>query len=283
MFERTYRVGRHIGYLASERGPLTWFRASFIIIFTAVAVALMPTSAQTDVPPVIAGAADLQFALEEIAKAFETDTGLSVKLAMGSSGNFARQIREGAPFEIFMAADEVFIEDLHRDGFTRDEGDLYAIGRIVMAVPHGSPLEADGELDTLAAALEAGAIDRFAIANPEHAPYGMRAEEALRHKGLWDDLRPHLVLGENVSQAAQFALSGNAEGGIIAYSLALAPNIRELGTYELIPEDWHAPLRQRMALLDNAGPVAEAFYDYIRGPQARKIMERHGFTLPEGG
>jgi molybdate transport system substrate-binding protein len=230
--------------------------------------------------PVIAAASDLQFAVEEIAAAFAEETGMRVRLSMGSTGNFARQIREGAPYEIFMAADERFIEDLHRDGFTRDEGDLYAVGRIVMMVPHGSTLRADGGLDTLAAAVEAGEITRFAIANPEHAPYGMRAEEALRRKGLWEAMQPYLVLGENVSQAAQFALSGNAQGGIIAYSLALAPNVRERGTYELIAEDWHEPLRQRMALLNNAGPVAEAFYDYINGPSAREIMERYGFVLP---
>jgi molybdate transport system substrate-binding protein len=230
--------------------------------------------------PVIAAASDLQFAVEEIAAAFAEETGMRVRLSMGSTGNFARQIREGAPYEIFMAADETFIEDLHADGFTRDEGDLYAIGRLVMVVPHGSALEADGSLDTLEAALQDGRINRFAIANPEHAPYGMRAEEVLRHRGLWDDLQPFMVLGENVSQAAQFALSGNAEGGIIAYSLVLAPHVRERGAHELIPEEWHRPLRQRMALLNNAGPVAEAFYDYINGPAAREIMERYGFVLP---
>lgn len=254
------------------------FRAAVVALLLALGGSL--ASAQQEAP-VVAAASDLQFAVEEIADAFHRETGMQVRLSMGSTGNFARQIREGAPFQIFMAADEKFIEDLHADGFTRDEGDLYAVGRIVMMVPHGSSLVADGRLDTLAAALEAGEITRFAIANPEHAPYGMRAEEALRHKGLWAELQPFMVLGENVSQAAQFALSGNADGGIIAYSLALAPNIQELGTYELIPEEWHEPLRQRMALLNNAGPVAEAFYDYINGPSAREIMERYGFALPE--
>ena len=240
-----------------------------------------PASARSEAP-VVAAASDLQFAIEEIATAFEEATGQRVRLSMGSTGNFARQIREGAPYEIFMAADEAFVADLHRDGFTRDEGDLYAIGRIVMMVPHGLPLEANGKLDTLAGALEAGRIARFAIANPDHAPYGMRAEEALRHRGLWDDLQPYLVLGENISQAAQFALSGNAEGGIIAYSLALAPGVGERGTFELIPDEWHEPLRQRMVLLNDAGPVAEAFYDFVAGPEGRAIMERYGFTLPEG-
>jgi molybdate transport system substrate-binding protein len=248
----------------------------------AAGLALLPPSrvAAQD-SPVVAAAADLQFAIEEIAGAFREETGMEVRLSLGSTGNFSRQIREGAPFEIFLAADEQFVLDLHRDGFTRDEGDLYAVGRIVMMVPHGSSLAADGELETLRAALEAGAITRFAIANPEHAPYGKRAEEALRHAGLWDALQPHLVHGENVSQAAAFALSGNAQGGIIAYSLALAPDVAARGTYELVPEEWHAPLLQRMALLRNAGPIAEAFYAYMNAPAAREIMERYGFVLPD--
>jgi molybdate transport system substrate-binding protein len=108
----------------------------------------------------------------------------------------------------------------------------------------------------------------------------MRAREALISRGLWDDLQPVMVLGENVSQAAQFALSGNAAGGIIAYSLALAPEVAARGTHALIPEDWHEPLRQRMVLLNGAGPGAEAFYAYIQTPEARAIMARHGFSLP---
>ena len=256
-------------------------RPSFVTgLVLALLVLTAGTASARDDAPVVAAASDLQFAIEEIADAFKAETGMEVRLSTGSTGNFARQIREGAPFQIFMAADEKFIADLHRDGFTRDEGDLYALGRIVMMVPHGSPLQADGGLDTLAAALEAGRVTRFAIANPEHAPYGMRAEEALRHKGIWDALLPRMVLGENVTQAAQFALSGNAEGGIIAYSLALAPNIRERGIYALIPQEWHQPLRQRMALLKNAGPVAEDFYAYMKAPAAREIMERYGFALP---
>jgi molybdate transport system substrate-binding protein len=248
----------------------------------AAGLALLPPSrvAAQD-SPVVAAAADLQFAIEEIAGAFREETGMEVRLSLGSTGNFSRQIREGAPFEIFLAADEEFVLDLHRDGFTRDEGDLYAVGRIVMMVPHGSSLTADGELETLRAGLETGAITRFAIANPEHAPYGKRAEEALRHAGLWEALQPHLVFGENVSQAAAFALSGNAQGGIIAYSLALAPDVAARGTYELIPEAWHAPLLQRMVLLRNAGPIAEAFYAFMNAPAAREIMERFGFVLPD--
>ena len=230
--------------------------------------------------PVIAAASDLQFALQEIAGAFEAETGQDIELTFGSSGNFARQIRQGAPYELYLAADEDLVIDLHRDGFTRDRGVIYGLGRIVIFTPHGSPLEADSGLDDLAAALAEGRITRFAIANPEHAPYGMRAEEALRHRGLWEAIAPKLVFGENVSQAAQFAATGNTEGGIIAYSLALSPPVAALGAHALIPEAWHSPLTQRMALLNNAGPVAERFYLYLQAPPARQILSRHGFTLP---
>jgi molybdate transport system substrate-binding protein len=232
-------------------------------------------------PPVIAAASDLQFALEEIAAQFRVETGQTVTLAFGSTGNLSRQIREGAPFQMFLAADESFVLDLAREGLTRDEGQLYAVGRLALIVPKGSPLTADGTLAALKDALAAGTITRFAIANPEHAPYGKRAEEALRRVGLWKGLQPYLVLGENVTQAAQFALSGNAEGGIIAYSLALAPQLATAGSFALIPEDWHSPLSQRMVLLPDAGPVAEAFYAYLSTPPARAILDRYGFELPQ--
>jgi molybdate transport system substrate-binding protein len=237
--------------------------------------------ARSDKPPVVAAASDLQFALADIAKAFQFDTGHEVKLTFGSSGNFARQIRQEAPFEMYLSADESYVLGLARDGFTRDEGTLYAVGRIVVIAPPGSPLKADGTLADLKAALADGRLGKFAIANPDHAPYGKRAEEALRRQGLWDTIRPKLVVGENVSQAAQFATSSNAEGGIIAYSLALSPKVSARGTFELIPEDWHSPLRQRMVLLKHAGRVAEQFYAYLRQPAARAIFRRYGFILPD--
>ena len=256
-------------------------RRHLLACLAALGLATAPLAGhgQEDVP-VIAGASDLQFALEEIAAAFEADTGKAVRLSMGSSGNFARQIRQGAPFEMYLSADESYVLDLHRDGFTRDEGDLYAIGRIVVIAPGGSPLEPDETLANLEALLAEGRITRFAIANPEHAPYGRAAREALITRGLWAALEPKLVLGENVSQAAQFATSGNAEGGIIAYSLALSAPVSALGEWALLPEEWHEPLRQRMVLLPNAGPVAQAFYAYVQEPAARAIFKRYGFVLP---
>lgn len=238
--------------------------------------------ARSDQVPVIAAAADLKFALTEIAAEFQKASGKQVKLAFGSTGNFATQIRQGAPFQMFLAADEKFVADLHNEGLTRDEGTLYAEGRIVIIVPPGSALTPDPNLDGLAGLLEQGKITHFAIANPDHAPYGKRAEEALKHRGLWEKLQTKLVMGENVAQAAQFALSGNAEGGIVAYSLALAPELKGKSEFALIPHDWHEPLLQRMVLLKNADPVAEEFYAYMRSPAARDIMKAYGFILPDG-
>ena len=232
--------------------------------------------------PVVAAASNLQFALEAVAKAFRADTGHRLRLSYGASGNLARQIRQGAPFELFLSADELYVRDLVRAGLTRGEGTLYAIGRLAIVVPVGSPVAADGSLDDLARALDEGQVTRFAIANPAHAPYGKRAEEALRHRGLWRAIEPKLVLGENVSQAAQFAVSGNAEGGLIPYSLALAPTVSSRATFDLVPEAWHTPLRQSMVLMRSAGTVAAKFHAYLQRPGARAILARHGFALPSG-
>lgn len=230
--------------------------------------------------PTVAAASDLKFALEDIAARFAATGGKPVKLAFGSSGNFARQIRQGAPFEMFLSADEAFIESLARDGFTKDAGDLYAVGRIVFFAPAGSALEPDPALASLKAALAAGRVRRFAIANPEHAPYGRAAKEALEAAGLWTAVQKQLVLGENVSQAAQFATTGGADGGIFAYSLALSPAVGQRGRFVLIPESMHRPLRQRMVLLKTAGPAAEAFYGFVKGAEARRVFDRYGFVLP---
>lgn len=231
--------------------------------------------------PIVAAASDLNFALTEIADQFARETSARVELVFGSSGTLARQVRDGAPFEMYLSADEAFVEELAGDGLTRDRGTLYAVGRIVLFAPTGSPLDPREGLEGVARLLASGRLTKLAIANPEHAPYGRAAESALRKRGIWNDLQPHIVLGENVSQAAQFATTGNAVGGIVAYSLALAPNLQNRGTYALISDADHAPLRQRMVLLQRAGPVAQRFYRYLQEPPARAILERFGFKLPK--
>ena len=239
-----------------------------------------PKVDQTPPTPLVAAASDLKFALDEIVAKFRHDTGATVRVTYGSSGNLARQIAQGAPYELFLSADEQYVRWLADRGLTRGDGELYAIGRIALFAPFDSPLRPDAELSHLARRLSDGTAGRLAIANPEHAPYGRAAEQALRSLGLWEATRPHLVLGENVAQAAQFAASGNADGGLIAHSLALAPELRRRGSYALIPESLHKPLRQRMVLLVGASPAAERFYEYLRAPAGRGILAGYGFAIP---
>jgi molybdate transport system substrate-binding protein len=230
---------------------------------------------------IVAAASDLEFALEEIAQQFTKETGLTIKFSFGSSGNFARQIMQGAPYGLFMSADEKYISGLAKQQLTVDEGLLYAIGRLVLYAPEGSVLKIDSEMQGLAQALKNGQIKRFAIANPDHAPYGRAAKAALISVGLWDSIQPYLVLGENVAQAAQFATSDSTQGGIFAYSLALSPKIKTQGNYVLLPENGHPPLRQRMVLTKKASATAKAFYSYLQAPKAKDIFRRYGFTVPQ--
>jgi molybdate transport system substrate-binding protein len=228
----------------------------------------------------VAAASDLRFALESVSQAFSRHSGERVELVFGSSGNLARQAVEGAPFDLFLSADEAFVDRLAEAGLTRDRGVVYAIGRLAIFAPHGSPLTVDERLDGLRALVARGGAQRFAIANPEHAPYGRAAEAALRRQGLWERLQPALVFGENIAQAAQFATTGNAIGGILAYSLVLVPPLAEQGKYALVVESLHPPLRQRMVLLKRASAPAERFFHYLQQPSAREIFRRFGFSVP---
>lgn len=257
-----------------RRNLATWLATAALSL-----VALSPIRAQT--VPTVAAASDLKFAIEEVAARFEKETGNKLRLVFGSSGNFKTQILQGAPFHLYMSADEGFVYEVAEAGKTEDRGRAYALGRIGIMVPPGSPLKPDGQLKDLAAALKDGRLQKFAIANPDHAPYGARAKEALQHAGLWEVIKPRLVLGENISQTAQFATSGSTQGGIIALSLALAPAIARTGSFQLIPEAWHKPLKQRMVLVKGAPPAARAFYDYISTPAAQEIMVRFGFAMPK--
>lgn len=248
----------------------------------AVALALLPwaMTPAAETPPVIAAASNLIDALNEIALRFTSETGNQVRLSFGSSTNLARQIRQGAPFQLFFSADEEQVLALARDGYAEDNGLVYAGGRLVLFVPKGSPIKADPELRDLAAALRDGRLQRLAIANPEHAPYGQRAQDVLIHAGLWPLVKDKLVLGENIGQATQFTLSGSVEAGLIALSLARSPRLNGHGHYAVVPRSWHRPLRQRMVLTPDAGETARQFYLYIKNPPARAILQRYGFDVP---
>lgn len=274
---RVRYIHRYISMLIQPRALLAGI--------CAIALAMLPWQARSAAVrgaevPVVAAAADLQYALAEIVMGFTRVLKGSVRLAFGSSGNLARQIMQGAPFELFFSADETYVRMLVDRGLTEDRGALYAIGRLALFVPAGSRVRADAELRDLAAAAGDGRLRGLAIANPEHAPYGRAARETLVRAGLWEKLRSRLVLGENVSQATQFALSGSVEAALTAYSLAISEGVSRRGSIALVPEQWHGALRQRMVLLRGAGETARVFYAYVQSPAGRAVLERYGFSLP---
>lgn len=229
--------------------------------------------------PRIAAASDLRAALDLIAAQVHHQHGLVLTIVYGSSGVLARQIIDGAPFDLFLSADESYVQQVVQAGRAQGHGALYAVGRLVLFAPHDSPLSVDPAFTGLRALVHAGRPFRFAIANPAHAPYGRAAEAALRTHNLWTPIQPSLVLGENVSQAAQFAASGNAVGGLIAWSLVTGTPLARQGHAALVPADAHPPLRQRMVLLARASAEAARFYQYMLEPAARSVLDRHGFSL----
>jgi len=236
-------------------------------------------------PVQLAAASDLKFALAHLIKQFQQETGREVSASFGSSGNLARQIRQGLPVDLFMSADEGFVFQLADAGLTRtfpgtaglDRGVLYALGRIALYLPQGSPIPLDAGLAGLRAQWHR--VHKFAMANPEHAPYGRAAREALEGLGLWDMVRPKLVLGENIAQATQFVATGAAQAGITALSLALAPEVAQQGRHVALPAHLHAPLRQRMVLLQSAPAAAVALYDFLQSGAAREVFRRYGFSV----
>jgi molybdate transport system substrate-binding protein len=238
---------------------------------------LLPMALQADQIPRVAAASSLQFALPEVLAEFKQQTGHSVRVTFGSSGNFRRQIIQGAPFELFLSANESYVSALVDLGLTVDSGVIYAQGRIALITPNNSKLKLDKDLDGLRQALNKNEISRFAIANPDHAPYGRAAREALKNQGLWQAIQPFIVKGENASQATQFAVSGSTQGGIVPYALAVSPMISQSNQVVLIAQSGHQLIGQKMVLLSGAGDVARQLYDFIGKPQAQAIFTQFGY------
>jgi len=225
----------------------------------------------------IAAAADLKFALEEIVFAFrQAHPADQVETIYGSSGKFHTQIQQGAPFDLYFSADIAYPRLLEKEGLAASPVRPYAFGRIVLW-----SASRDARKLTLAD-LADPSIRKIAIANPRHAPYGKRAEEALRSVGLWEKVKDRLVMGENIAQTAQYVQSGNADVGIIALSLALNKELAAKGGYALIDDKLHAPLEQGFIVTRRAAgnTLAKQFADYMGSPEARRIMVRYGFVLP---
>jgi len=227
----------------------------------------------------VAAASDLTYAMNEIVANFEKATGCAVRLSMGSSGNFLAQIENGAPFDVFFSADIAYPKELEAEGLAAPGNTyLYAVGKIVLWTRKDSRVDVSKGF----ASLRDPAVQKIAIANPEHAPYGRAAEEALRKSGVYEFVKDRLVLGENISQTAEFVESGNADVGIVALSLVLSPTMKDKGRAWEIPESLYAPLQQgAVAVGASANPQgARQFLDYIKLPATAALLERYGFVLP---
>jgi molybdate transport system substrate-binding protein len=254
---------------------LTRSCASLVV---AIAALVMPAPARAQ-DVTVAAAADLQAALPELVKRFEQQTGRKVRLTFGSSGNFFAQIQNGAPFDVFLSADIEYPRRLQDAGLT-EPGTLtpYATGRIVLWTRRDSGIDVRQGLR----ALLTPAVRRIAIANPAHAPYGRAAVAALRNEGVYEAVRERFVLGENISQAAQFAQSGNADVGILALSLAVGPALKASGTYMEIPASLHPPIAQGAVVLKSTRDrtAAKQFLAFLARPASVQYLETSGFDVP---
>lgn len=225
----------------------------------------------------IAAASDLNPVLNEIARDFETETGHTVQITYGASGSLFSQIQNGAPFDVFMSANLYYPRELIARGQAEPELlAVFAVGRLALWVPRDSPLHLDSGLDALIAA------GRVVIANPQHAPYGVAAAEALRKAGLYQQLQPRLVLAENVAQAAQFVYSGNADAGLISLSTAMSPPMRGAGRYTVVPPGSYSPLAQAAVLVKGRrrNVAATKFLLFLRTQRAAQRLRDYGFEVP---
>jgi molybdate transport system substrate-binding protein len=235
-----------------------------------------PTSAalSSNTELIVSAAADLQTAFTEIGAAYEKETGTHVTFNFGSTGQLAQQIAQGAPVDLFAAADRSYVNDLAAHGqVISDTVRLYARGRITLWTREDSPLQLKSLAD-----LARPDIQRVAIANPDHAPYGVAAKEALQRAGVWDIVQPKLIFGENVAQTKQYAETGNVDAAIIALSLSVGTK----GHWVLIPQELHNPLDQALAVVKGATNErgARAFIAFVGSPSGRAVMVKYGFVLP---
>ncbi|MFK8069141.1 MAG: molybdate ABC transporter substrate-binding protein [Gammaproteobacteria bacterium] len=226
----------------------------------------------------IAAATNLTFVLEEIVEKFESETGNKVKISFASSGILTRQIEKGAPFELFLSADEIYVDRLSEQNLTQGKGDVYALGHLVIFhhETDRSP-NLDQGISSLDSALENKLITHFSIPNPELAPYGRIAKQALKNAGLWEKILPFLIYGESASQSAMFIKNQAVEGALLPESLAIILKQKGLGNYQLLSPELYSPLNQKMVLLNSAGAVANTFYTYLLQENTQNIFKKNGF------
>jgi molybdate transport system substrate-binding protein len=227
----------------------------------------------------IAAAADLNVAMKKVAAVYQKQTGVQLTITYGSSGNFFAEIRNGAPFDVFLSADRSYPETLEGTGKTDQGVTVYALGKLALWVSN----RVSGKPTPNLTILTSSGVSKVAIANPEHAPYGRAAVAAMVHFGVYERVKPKLVMGENVSQAAQFGQSGNAEATMIAWSLAESESMKKLGQYVLVPEESYPPLYQAAVVLRSSQNKQQAhrFVEFLRSPAAQKILLESGFEIPQ--
>ncbi|MCG3777521.1 MAG: Molybdate-binding periplasmic protein [Nitrospira sp.] len=252
-----------------------------LLVFMVAFAGSDPSLVQAAQEVTVAAASDLNFAFKEMTALFEKTTGTHVKLSLGSSGNFFSQIQNGAPYDLYFSADSRYPQKLVESGHAVASSlYIYAVGRIVLWVLKPSLLQIEQRgLDVLLDPT----VKKIAIANPKHAPYGRAAVAAMEQAQVYERIKNKLVLGENVSQTAQFVESGAADIGVIALSLALAPPMQVVGRYKEIPNEAHPPLVQGAALLTGASHQveAQAFLSFLQSAEGQAIMTRYGFVVPD--
>jgi molybdate transport system substrate-binding protein len=226
----------------------------------------------------VAAAADLQFAMQDVAARFQKETGKTVKLIYGSSGNFFQQIQNGAPFDMFFSANLDYPKKLESTGLTVSGSYYqYARGKIVVWVPNESKLDLSSGLQVLMNP----SIKKIAVANPQHAPYGQAAVAAMQNENIYDKVKDKFVLGENISQTASFVVSGAADVGIVALSLALSPNMKDKGRFAEIPAAEYPPIEQACVILSSSKnkETAKQFLSFIKTAEVADTLRTYGFDV----
>ena len=246
-------------------------------ILPAIALLMAAYPAAAAGPLLVATASNMSHAMEEIRDIYARTTGGKVQLINGSSGNFTSQILQGAPFHIFLSASVKYVDLLQQHNHPVLRSSEIARGRLVFFVPATSALGEKTTLDEILNALRFGEFSRIVIANPEFAPYGVAAKQALETAGVWVLDVNKLLVGENAAQATQFSLAGGVDLGIIPYSYAMLPGVKNKGRCFLIPENWHAPIQQYLLLLDDNDGTATEFFNFLFTEPAREIFRDYGY------